>query len=345
MPKTIPKVMRRSTLKDVARAAGVSPASVSRALASKGAVSPGLHARIMAAAARLEYEPNLAARALASRHSGLLAMVVSPTDDGVVVRSAAAALRALDRHGYSGLLVSETMAGHADIAALAKRGVEAVLFVGRAPLQAHREALSWHRLAWVCITDAEGENACHVDLGRIRAVELACRYLQQVGHQRLAVLASSGLALDPLVSRLRDEGATIELVRVGLRGDPVTIGGALGRLLEPPGFTTAVVCADDLTAWAVIREGSIRGISIPRDLAVVGFGDEPFARCGRPSLTTVRPAYGELGDHAAEAVLDVFAGRSRAPYTPTIKLIVRETTERPGNRGGSTWNDTRPGST
>ena len=294
-------------------------------MAGKVAVSSELQTRIAAAAARLDYEPNLAARTLASRRSGLLAIVVSPLDDGVVVRTAAAALCALERRGYGVLLVSETTAEHLDMPGLARRGVEAVLFVGRAPGRAEREALSARRLAWVAVADADDGDPRCLEFGRPRAVELACRYLQQTGRRSVGLLGRPGLALTEWVRQLVQTGTAIDLTA------PALPGSALRRLLETSGQPAAIVCADDLAALAVLRECALRGISIPQDLAVVGFGDEPFARCARPALTTVRPVCAEVGAHAAEALLDVLAGRSCAPYAPRHKLVLRETTDGPEN--------------
>jgi len=324
-----------ATLKDVARAAGVSPASVSRVMAGKEGVTSELHSRIMAAAARLDYKPNLAARALASRRSALLAVVLSPLEDGVAARTAVAALGALRRRRHGVLLVSETAAERLDVSGLATRGVDAVLFVGRAPLDAESEALSTRGLAWIAIADSDGEGASGLDLGRLRAVELACRYLQEVGHRSLGLLGPPGLGLGDLVSRV-GEGTAIELARPAWPGDALAIGGALHRLLDAPARPTAIVCADDLAALAVIRECSVHGISVPRDVAVVGFGDEPFARLVRPALTTVRPACAEMGGRAADALLEVLDGRTCPDCAAVNKLVVRETTERPGNLRRST---------
>jgi len=298
----------------------------------------------VAAAARLDYKPNLAARALASRRSGLLAVVLPPLDDGVVARTAVAALRALHRGRYGVLVISETAAERLDVARLATHGVEAVLFVGRAPLDAERGVLSTRGLAWIAIADGDGQGTGCLDVGRLRAMELACRYLQEVGHRSLGLLGPPGLGLGELMARV-GPGSAVELARPAWPGDAAAIGRALQRLLEAPGRPTAIVCADDLAALAVIRECSVCGISVPQDLAVVGFGDEPFARFARPALTTVRPACAEIGGRAADALLEVLAGRACASYAGINKLVVRESTERPGNVRGFTWNDSFAGST
>ena len=338
-------IHKRVTLKEVAIAAGVSTASVSRAIAGKATVSAERQARIMAAASRLEYVPNPAARALASRRSGLVALVVRPMDDGVVIRTATATLRVFERHGCNALVLAGPGAEQADISKLAKRSVEAVLYIGRPPLAAEREALSVHRLRWFSMTDDQNENDPWVELGRVSGVELACRYLREVGHRKFAVLASPGLAIDRLVRRLSEEGMAIDWVEVASSGDPVALRNGLLSRFDAPDRPSAVVCADDLTALAVVRECALRGIAVPRDLAVIGFGDEPFARCSRPALTTVRPAYADIGHYAAEAMLTAIAGRPYAPYRPSHKLIVRETTQWPGDPPRSTWNHTTSGST
>lgn len=317
----------KTTLKDVARAAGVSAATASRAIAGTGLVSGELSSRITAAATRLGYRPNPAARALASRRSGLLAVTVASMDDGVVARAAAAALHALGRHGFGVLVFSEATTERLDIEQLAARGVDGVAFVGRAPGTAERAALAAHGLAWIAAADGDGDDPGCLDLGRLSAVGLACRYLQQIGHQSIGVIAPADLPLGELLRRLRQDGIAIELARSAAADGRVAIRGALRTLIEAPARPTAVVCTDDLAALAVIRECWAGGVAVPGDLAIVGFGDEPFARCSRPALTTVRPGCAELGARAADALVDVLNGRSVAPYAPVNKLVLRETTE------------------
>ena len=248
-------------------------------------------------------------------------------DDGVVARAAAATLHALGRHGFGVLVFIEATTERLDIEQLAGRGVDGVAFVGRAPASAEREALAAHGLAWIAAADSDGGDLGCLDLGRVPAVELACRYLQQIGHQSVGVIAPVDLPLGELLRRLGRDGIAIELARHTLADGRVTIRGALRTLIEAPARPTAIVCTDDLAALAVMRECWIGGGAVPGDLAVVGFGDEPFARCLRPALTTVRPGCAELGARAAEALVAVLNGRSVAPYAPVNKLVLRETTE------------------
>jgi LacI family transcriptional regulator len=317
-----------TTLKDIARAAGVSTATVSRAIARRGSVSQALQDRVMAAAKRLDYKPNLAARALASRRSGLIGLVASDLEEPAIARVVASAQRALDARGYAVLLAAETTGAPPAATALAGRGVEALLFVGRSPASMETEVLEAEQLPWVAIADAQGGDPRCLAIGRVDAAELACRYLLEVGHRGIAILTRRGPSWGGLTTRLKQAGVAVEFVEVP-RADPAASRSAVQALLDAPARVTAIVCASDADGMMAARECAARGLRIPEEISVVGFGDDPLARWGRPALTTVRPSWLELGRRAADAVEEAIAGRTPAPYVGRVKLIVRETTERP----------------
>ena len=320
--------MPNVTLKDVARAAGASTASASRALAGRVRVAPDLRTRIIAAASRLGYRPNLAARALASRRSGLVGLVPPDGEDGLLAGIVRGAELALDAHGYGVLLAGEREGGPGTAGArLAAKGVEGLVFVGRQPAGAERQELGGRGLPWVAAVEGAGDERC-IDLGRTRAAELACRYLLELGHRRLGLLVVAGrLSAVALSDRLQAAGASIQWT-VAPSGGPDDIRNAIQGLLEASARPTALVCSDDLAALAAVRECATRGLAIPGALAIVGLGDEPFSRHAYPALTTVRMSPGEVGTQVAEGLIDALAGQPLRSRTGAVKLVVRETTPR-----------------
>ena len=108
--------------------------------------------------------------------------------------------------------------------------------------------------------------------------------------------------------------------------DPNAVKRAVHGVLELPQAPTAIICSEDAVALTVLRECTLRGVRVPTDVSIVGFGDEPLARAALPSLTTVRPGPRQAGFHAAEAVLALLAGGIPEPCKPAVRLAIREST-------------------
>jgi LacI family transcriptional regulator len=286
----------------------------------------------MAAAARLGYQRNWAARALASGSSGLVAFVLADMPDthlGTVLRWAEGRLR---QSGYASLLAvaKEPDERSALIDVLLGREAEAVLLVGAYPSSQEIAALATRAVPWLALTDGLEDEPGRIDFGRAAGAELAARYLLDLGHERLAVVAPPGSGSPRGVRRALAgrEGGFIDVVVAD--SDPNVVKVAIHRLLERPGRPTALVCATDADALVAVRKCLLSGLQVPQHLSIIGFGDEPFARSAMPALTTVRVSAPEIGLHAAEALLALLEGMTiEAQFKPSIKLAIRETSGPP----------------
>ena len=324
-----------ATLRDVARAAGVSTASASRALASGGGVSPELDGRIRAAAARLGYHTNLAARTLASRRSGLVGVIVETLADPVVAGLVEALERALVAEGYGAVLATTGGSPERRLAAtrtLLGRGAEALAFAGVAPVCAEIDLMGAHGVGWACLSDEPGEGSIAIDTGHRRGGALACRYLLDLGHLRFAVLAPAGAATrDGAAAALGESTSAVlfgDAAASGQRADVARV--TMQALLQRDAPPTAVVCSSDAEALAAMRECVARGVGVPAEVSIVGFGDAVFARHAVPALTTLRISSAAIGARAAEALLANVRGQAPLPpYEAPIKLVVRDTTGPP----------------
>jgi len=318
------------TLRDVARAAGVSTASASRAIVRPEAVSQELRARILAAAGRLGYSPNLAARALVARRSGLVAMLVDAPIEPLRAAALAAIERELAHAGYA-LLVAAAQGPEDALARsgdLLGRGVEGVICWSAADTDALRARAESRSVPWVVFDHpATGGLAFAASSGRLRGSVLASRYLLSLGHRRFATLAAPASGIGEAVREvLAGTSATLrESPSAAVRGDLDRAQAAVGALLDG-GEPTAILCDDDLLAMAALRECAGRGLSVPGEISVVGFGDSPLARCSSPPLTSVRVAAEEIGARAAEALLLMLAGGVPSPAEVSLKLVIREST-------------------
>jgi LacI family transcriptional regulator len=317
------------TLRDVARAAGVSTASASRALAGAGAVTTELRSRIVAAAARLRYVPNLAARTLATRRSGLIGFVVRDLADPLIANILIACERKL-AESACGVMLTTTGGSSEEILlatqALLGRGTQALVFAEVEASAVIVRAMAARGVRWVSLTEsALGAGVPSFSVGRRQGAVLAARYLQSLGHHRFAVIAEpDGEAAVAVQQLLTAASLPVEVLESG--NDLNAAQAAMGRLLERDEPPTAVICGNDAQALAALRECALRNVAVPQRLSLIGFGDAEFARRSYPALSTVRVAAAEVGIRVAQAVVASLKGdEPLAPDVP-VKLIAREST-------------------
>jgi LacI family transcriptional regulator, galactose operon repressor len=320
------------TLRDVARAAGVSTASASRAMAGQVGVSAELHARILAAATRLGYHANLAARALVSRRSGLVGVIVGTLVDPLLAGIVEGLERALADAGYGTLLATTGGSPGQSLPvtqSLVGRGAEAFVFAGAGPLPEEIDVMTAHGLPWAAVSDAPEAGSLATDTGRRRGALLAARYLLDLGHRRFGVIARAGAAtregVEAALALAESNAQFLHPHRAGPE-EPDAARIATRRLLDQDEPPTAMVCGSDAEALAAVRECSMRRIAVPREVSIIGFGDWEFARHAQPALTTLRVSLAAIGMRSVEALLANLRGETPRPSEAPIKLVVRETT-------------------
>ncbi|MEO8509525.1 MAG: LacI family DNA-binding transcriptional regulator [Betaproteobacteria bacterium] len=325
---------------DVAAAAGVSTATVSRALVHPEGVTAPLVERVRLAVEQLHYVPNPAARALSSLHTRLVGVLVVSLTDPVLGDALAAAQQALAEAGF-GVLVAVTGGGQpaTDAAAqlMAARDVEGLLVFGGAPPAQGARGAREARAPTVVLDGnpgAEGPLRCDVDY-RL-AGETIGHFLAGRGHRAWAFVAgaeASGRSA-PLRAGLRAAFGRIGAAEVtapapGFRPPVAVLRGRAEDWIRRPLTPTALVCADDLTALAMLKACAAAGLAVPGRMSIVGCGDAPFAALAMPALTTLRIPGATLG---REAVRLLLAARVQAPAVPTLlrcKLVVRQSSGAP----------------
>jgi LacI family transcriptional regulator len=317
------------TLRDVARASGVSTASASRALAGEGAVTTELRSRILAAAARLGYVPNAAARTLATGQSGLVGIVVQNLADPLVANILTACERRLAESGCGVMLTTTGGSPEENLRAthaLLGRGAQALIFAEVGASAEIARALAARGVPWVNLAErALAAGVPSLSVGRRQGAVLAARYLQSLGHRRFAVVAQpDGDAADAVRQVLAAASLPVEVLDAGHDLDAAQ--AAIGELLERDEPPTAVICASDVQALAALRECAIRNVAVPQRLSLIGFGDTEFARRSYPALSTVRVAATEVGVRVAQAVLASLKGDEFPASDIPVKLIAREST-------------------
>jgi LacI family transcriptional regulator, repressor for deo operon, udp, cdd, tsx, nupC, and nupG len=330
-----------STIKDVAEAAGVSIATVSRALHGLPRVSEATRQRVLAAAADLRYVASPSAASLASGQTnaiGVVAPFVNRWYFAAIVHSAEERLR---KAGYDLLLYSlgtdAQERRRAFSGTLLRKRVDAVLVLGLHPTAEEVAALSTVG-GPVAIVGADVPGWASVHIDDRGAARCAVRHLLDLGHRRIGVV---GGPLDSLCARERLEACRAAMETAGVPVDPQLIrtgrfwfedGLALGgELLGRPRRPTAVLCGNDLQALGVYEAARMAGLRVPRDLSVVGFdGIAATLWCG-PPMTTVCQPFRKIGAAAADLLLALIAGEQPAQTRielPTT-LAVRASTAAP----------------
>ncbi|PPK92429.1 DNA-binding LacI/PurR family transcriptional regulator [Kineococcus xinjiangensis] len=345
---------RRTSLADIAARAGVSQATVSRALNGRPGVAQATRERIAAAVEGLGYQRLTVPQA---HPAGLVGVVVPEIDNPVFPALGQAVGRVLVASGLSWALFSQgpggldedqcttTLLGHGACGAVMVSGLHADLSA-----DASRYALLRERgLALVTVNGyrpTAGVPSFSVD--DREGMTQVLRHLVRLGHRRI------GLAVGPphYVTTARKVGAFRAAHRVVLGHDappallahaPFGLAGgrAAAGALAAAG-ASAVVCGSDLTALGAVEALRARGLRVPEDVSVVGSDDSPLMAHTDPALTTVRMPVEELAAAAVGALLGQLEGEAVEPSDTLIapQLTVRRSTAPPG--AGSLSSPRRP---
>jgi LacI family transcriptional regulator len=312
-------MLKRSRIEDVALAAGVSTATVSRALSKPERVSQKTRDKVQAEIARLRYMPDAAGRALASGRTQTVGCVIPTLDLAIFARSTHAMQVILAQEGYQLLVASHNYDLDLEVDlvnALQLRGVDALVLVGaehRPPLW--KSLNNWDRptlLTWSC--DARLPS---VGFDNQEIAALAARHLIDLGHQNIGMI--SGYTQHNDRARQRKEGFATQMKRSGLKVRPSWVceqdlsisGGRLGlrQLFAQRERPTALVCGNDLLAIGALLEAQEMGLHVPSDLSICGVDNHELAGEIKPGLTTVNLPTRDLGRIAAVQIVQILAGQ------------------------------------
>ncbi len=324
---------------DVARAAGVSPSTVSRILNGTAGVVPEKRAAVDAAIRELDFRPNASARSLKTGTTTTVGVVVQDLESLFFTRVLSGVEEHLSAAGYVPITVSGgwNAAREAErIRLLMDRRIDGLVvvcghiadgllaeFARRCPISLVGREL-----------DAPGVASKWLD--QVQVGYLATRHLLQLGHRRIAHLAGPSEQLDAVQ---REQGWRRALAEAGIEPDPRLVertdftetGGLLAtqRLLDGGSSFTAIFAANDQSAYGASMALYRRGIRVPDNLSLVGVDDLRASSFVTPALTTVRQPLHEIGRYAAEALLHMLGQGELPTEVPPLELVIRETTRRP----------------
>ncbi|MGE0313169.1 MAG: LacI family DNA-binding transcriptional regulator [Lautropia sp.] len=331
-----PRAARPASLLDVARDAGVSTGTVSRALSRPEMISAATRERVLAAAERLGYVANGAARALAMQRTRTIGAIVprfGTSSFPTMIQSLEATLAA---DGYT-LLLSAPEHGRVPesriLRALIERGVDAVALLGEKHDDATLAMLARHRLPAVLMWCRRAGRSDCVGFDEKHAGALLIAHLAELGHRQVGFIG--GRRTHNERARARFAGVRAALARHGMVLSPeatveTDYGFAQGfdamqAILARRTAVTAVVCGNDYLAIGALSALDRAGIEVPRMQSVVSFNDNDFAAFSHPPLTTVRLPIHAIGEQAGHYLIARLNGLPvREADALPVELVVRE---------------------
>ncbi len=340
------------TLKEVAKHAGVSTATVSRVLSRTSYVNKETRERILQAIEELGYTPNLAARALSKGRTYIIGIIYPYNHDLLFydpfMSSVIQGIETVctDR-GYNLLLntpripVKEAEQFHR----LMRSGyLDGVITFETIPGIPARELVREHGYLCVSIGSAKPDyiwpNSVNVD--DYEGARQIAAYLIAQGHRKFGVISVDPAQLTSALRRLHGYEAAFREAGLDFEGVPIVNGefdvesgyAAAGELLSIS-RPTAVLCLNDRMAMGAIRRMQAEGLSVPNDITVVGFDDIPGADYFNPPLTTVRQPAQQMGSTAANLLfelIDAQYDKESAPVLFQPELVIRASSAPP--KGG-----------
>jgi DNA-binding LacI/PurR family transcriptional regulator len=331
----------RSTIYDIAKAAGVTGTTVSYVLSGKGSISEATRARVLKYAQELGYRPNLIARSLIKQRTCTIGLVMPRISNPFYAEVAEAVERLAYASGFRVFITNthenEQLGGDL-LEDLMARRVDGIIYLPHGlPLYGIQATLASGIPIVFCIwEEEEPEVSPCIGFDFMEGGRLAAEHLLALGHQRVAIV-TDGPSVDRIKHHLRVAGAKSALMQAGHPLDPALLclgdssvekgEAAAHELLTLPEPPTAIFATNDLMAIGIITAAWKLGIHIPRDLSVVGFDDIVLAAYIAPPLTTIVMDKSALTERAMNILFSMIEGKQvTSPPLLLPRLVIRGST-------------------
>ena len=326
------------SIKDIARLAGVSHSTVSRALRNSPLIPAQTAHRIQKIAQEAGYTASAVARSLVTKKTHAIGVVVTSIADPFNGEVVAGIEEFANEHGYSVILANSQADPEREVTmvrSFQERRVDGILVASSRVGALYVPLLSELGIPIVLLNNQHPSEFVHsVMIDDASGGYEATRHLITLGHKRIAYVGDQfGLHSDVErhagYKRALMEADLPVLKSLVVHGDGKPEGGrqAAQQLLGQQDGPTGIFCYNDMSALGVLEEIAAKGLSVPEDISVVGFDDIFFAALLQPPLTTVRQPKKEMGRRAMRLLLALLRGEE-AQKTITIKgeLVVRRST-------------------
>jgi DNA-binding LacI/PurR family transcriptional regulator len=333
--------MAAVSIKDIARIAGVSHSTVSRALRNSPLIPAQTRERIQLVAKQQGYAASAIARSLVTRKTHAVGVVVTSIADPFNGEVVSGIEEAGNEAGYSVVLATSQADPEREIAlvrSFKERRVDGVLVASSRVGALYAESLADLHIPIVLINNQyPGDFGYSVAIDNAEGAEQATRHLTELGHTKIAYI---GDRLGMQSDTERQDGYTAGLRACGIQlrkeyvvqgdGKPTGAREAAAQLLELRDPPSAIFCYNDMSALGVLEEAAKRDLKIPHDLSVFGFDDLFFTPFLSPPLTTICQPKKEMGQRAMGLLLSILSGEEqRKSIKIKGELIVRGSTGRP----------------
>lgn len=330
--------MSASTIQDVAKAAGVSVATVSRVLNSSPTVAEGTRDAVLDAIKRLDYRPNLLGRNLRRTETRLILALLPTIANPFYSRIVKGIEDVAHKNGYNVMLCNTDSNADREqlyLGLLKNRLADGVILMAPETAGGELTAIGADFPVVQCCEYKEGAQVSLVRIDNHAAARKAARHLISLGHKKIGLISSRNSFLSTV---RREQGFLSALEEAGIPmgegclayGDYSFKSGhraALG-LLAMKERPTAIFAISDIMAIGVLRAAREKGLKVPEDLAVVGFDNISFSSMCDPMLTTVSQPKYDLGCTAMDLLLKTIQGELKEPVEIILEneLVIREST-------------------
>ncbi|HUK47424.1 MAG TPA: LacI family DNA-binding transcriptional regulator [Terriglobales bacterium] len=328
-------------IREIARRAKVSTATVSRTINRVPTVNPQLARRVWRVVEELGYYPNIHARALVSGRTRIFGLIVSEITNPFFPEIVQSFEEIAVHHNYEILLsstVQDPKRAELAVRRMVERRVDGVAVLTFGMEERLIERLRFRKVPLVFVdVGPHVPGVGNIRIDYLHGIRQAVQHLAALKHTRIAFVMGPIHLKSSLARRAAFEESMGE---VGLEippefiviGDHTMEGGmqALTRLIALPQGPTAVMCSNDMTAIGVLRQAYDSGLKIPEDLSVVGFDDIKLAQFTTPPLTTIQMSQVDLAKLAFKALINEVDGVGSPPpggdYILTTSLVLRSST-------------------
>jgi LacI family transcriptional regulator, galactose operon repressor len=328
-------------IREIAKRAKVSTATVSRAINRVPTVDPQLAKRVWKIVEELGYYPNTQARALVSGRTRIFGLIVSDITNPFFPEIVQSFEDIAVQHNYEILLTStvhDTKRMETSVRRMIERRVDGVAILTFGMEESLLEGLRFRKVPLVFVDVGPAlPRICNIKIDYQRGIRQAVQHLAALRHEKVAFITGPLLLQSSATRKAAFEGSLREIgmhvdPQLILEGDHTMEGGmrALAELTKRATLPTAVMCSNDMTAIGVMREAYERGISVPQELSVIGFDDVRLSRFFIPPLTTIQMSQVEIARLAFKALLAEVERETPAPkgteYVLKTDLVLRKST-------------------
>lgn len=326
-----------ATLKDVARIAQVSPITVSRVINTPEKVKPATRERVRRVMSSLQYIPNVAAKNLVTKRSGIIDVFVPESidlSDPFVMQFIAGVSNVLSRRMYSFLILRDRTREHF---------CDGYILTGllKNEILEFQEYAARRSRPVVLFGHTELQEVDCIDVDNVTGAKELVDRLIRAGHRRIAMInvaENKDYTADRYAGyekALRAAGIPVDPGLVARAENTAAAGGAAAQRLLADTGCTAIFCATDTMAVGVCRAAAEKGLSIPGDLSLVGYDGLGHHLLCTPAVTTARQPVYEIGERLARTLLDRLDGsRSRVCELVVPEVVEGRSVDRPPQAAG-----------